>query len=81
MKSYVFKTVVEQDEDRWFAYCPVLRKFGATTWGYTKEEAYKNIKEVVEMIIDELVEDKEPIPEEPKEEVEIFIDPRVLVTV
>jgi len=81
MKSYVFKIVVEQDEERWFAYCPALRKYGATTWGYTKEEAYKNIKEVVEMVIDELVEDKEPIPEDPKEEVEIFFDPRVLVNV
>jgi len=24
MKTYIFKVVVEPDEDRWHAYCPVL---------------------------------------------------------
>ena len=67
MKSYVLRVVVEPDEDRWHAYCPVLEEQGAVTWGYTKEEALKNIQEVIEMIVEELKEDKEPIPEEPKE--------------
>jgi predicted RNase H-like HicB family nuclease len=39
MKSYLFRVVVEPDEDRWHAYCPALDKYGAATWGYTKEEA------------------------------------------
>jgi hypothetical protein len=39
MKTYAFRVVVEPDEDRWFAYCPTLKKYGATTWGYTKAEA------------------------------------------
>ena len=81
MKTYVFRVVVEPDEDRWHAYCPVLEKYGAATWGYTREEALKNIKEVVEMVIEELVEDKEPIPEEPKEEVSVFSEPQVAVTI
>lgn len=81
MKTYIFRVVVEPDEDRWHAYCPVLEKYGAATWGYTKEEALKNIKEVVEMIVEELKEDKEPIPEEPKKEVQTFSEPRVAVTV
>ena len=81
MKTYVFRVVVEPDEDRWQAYCPALEKYGAATWGYTQEEALKNIKEVVEMVIGELVEDKEPIPDEPKEEVSIFSEPQVAVTI
>ena len=57
MKTYVFKVVVEPDEDRWHAYCPVLEDKGGATWGYTREEALKNISEVVEMIIEESIED------------------------
>ena len=49
-KTYTFKVIVEPDEDRWYAYCPILESEGATTWGYTKEEALKNIREVVEMV-------------------------------
>lgn len=81
MKTYVFRVVVEPDEDRWTAYCPALEKFAAATWGYTEEEALKHIQEVVEMILRELVEDKEPIPEEPAEEVFVSAEPRVAVTI
>ncbi len=80
MKTYVFRVVIEPDEDRWFAYCPVLENKGAATWGYTKEEALKNIQEVVQMIVEELIEDGEPIPQEPKEEVQVFSELRVAVT-
>lgn len=81
MKTYVFRVVVEPDEDRWHAYCPALERYAATTWGRTEEEAHKNIHEVVQMIIDELVEDGKPIPELPEEDVEVFSEPRVMVTV
>ncbi len=80
-KTYTFKVVVEPDEDRWFAYCPVLGKHGAYTWGYTYEEALRNIREVAEMIVEEFIEDKEQIPEEPEEEVKVFSETRVAVTV
>jgi len=81
VKTYVFRVVVEPDEDRWSAYCPVLEKYGAATWGYTAEEALKNIQEVVEMVVEELVEEKELIPEGPGEEVFVSSDPRVAVTI
>lgn len=81
MKTYVFKVVIEPDEDRWFAYCPILEEKGGATWGYTKEEALKNIREVVEMIVEEFIEDGEAIPKEPKEEVKIFPEPFVAVAV
>jgi predicted RNase H-like HicB family nuclease len=77
MKTYAFKVVVELDEDRWVAYCPVLKNKGGATWGYTKEEALKNIKEVVEMTIESMIEHHEPIPEEPREDVKIFDIPLV----
>ena len=56
MKTCPFDVVVEPDGDKWHAYCPALEKHAASTWGYTKEEAYKNIYEVIQMIIDELTE-------------------------
>ena len=62
MKTCVFKVVMEPDDDAWAAYCPALLKQGASTWGYTKEEAIKNIDEVVRMVVQELIEDGEPIP-------------------
>lgn len=65
MKSYVFKVVVEDDEFEdgrlgFSAHCPSLE--GAYTWGYTQEEALKNIREVVQMVIEELVEEGKGIP-------------------
>jgi predicted RNase H-like HicB family nuclease len=71
MKTYTFRVVVEPDEDRWFAYCPVLEGNGGATWGYTKEEALKNIREVVEMTVESMIEHGEPIPEEPETEVKV----------
>ena len=62
MKTYVFRVVVEPDEDGWHSYCPILESYGASTWGYTREEALKNIEEVVEMVIEEFVEEGRPVP-------------------
>ncbi|NLJ39552.1 MAG: type II toxin-antitoxin system HicB family antitoxin [Candidatus Atribacteria bacterium] len=81
MKTYIFKVIVEPDEDRWHAYCPILEKYGAITWGYTQEEALKNIQDVVEMVVEELIEDHIPIPKEPQKEVEVFSEPRAIVTI
>jgi len=63
-KTYTFKAVVEPDEDRWFACCPALEDKGVATWGYTREEALKNIREVLEMTIESLIDYGEPIPED-----------------
>jgi predicted RNase H-like HicB family nuclease len=80
VKTYLFRVVVEPDEDRWVAYCPLLEEKGAATWGYTKEEALKNIREVVEMTMESMIEHKEPIPEEPGSEVQVFSEAKVAVT-
>jgi len=62
MKAYVFRVVVEPDEDRWIACCPILEDKGGATWGYTREEALKNIKEVIDLTIQGIIERGEVIP-------------------
>ena len=61
MKTYTFNVVVEADEDRWHAYCPALVDQGAATWGNTEQEALKNIREVVQMVVESLTEHGQPI--------------------
>ena len=78
-KTYIFRVVIEEDhfedgKEAYHIYCPALKKYSASTWGYTKEEALKNIKEVIEMIIEELVEDGISIPETPITSVQSELD-------
>jgi predicted RNase H-like HicB family nuclease len=58
MRTYSFKVVLEPDEDAegnpaWHAYCPALETLGGATSGRTKQEALRNINEVVRMIVQE----------------------------
>jgi predicted RNase H-like HicB family nuclease len=77
MTTYTFKIVVEPDEDRWRAYQPELEAQGAATWGYTRDEALQNIREVLEMIVAELVEEGRPVPAN----IDVLEGPVVAVTV
>ena len=90
MKTYNFKAVIEPDEDfhgnqAWFAYCPALESIGGATSGRTREEALKNINEVVRMIVEEFIEEGKPLPEIPEDSVEVEEvspeHPRIAVTV
>jgi predicted RNase H-like HicB family nuclease len=89
MKTYAFQVVLEKDKwpDEpdskavWQAYIPQLKDKGGATWGYTKEEALKNIHEVAQMTIESMIEHNEPIPSEPQEEIKVFETPFVAVTV
>jgi predicted RNase H-like HicB family nuclease len=81
LKTYTFKVVVEPDEDRWFAYCPPLLRQGGSTWGHTRQEALRNIEEVVRMVVESLAEQGEPIPEGPDEPWKTANEPLVAVTV
>jgi predicted RNase H-like HicB family nuclease len=81
MQTYTFRVVVEPDEGGYHAYCPALRQYGAVTQGATREEALKNINEVVQMIVDELLEDQIPLPTGSRDDVEVFEGTRVAVTV
>jgi predicted RNase H-like HicB family nuclease len=62
VKTYVFQVEVEPDEEGWRAFYPPWEEIGASTWGYTKEEAIKNIQEVLSMILEEFNEEGRPIP-------------------
>ena len=62
MKSYVFRVVLEPDQDVWRAFIPELEAKGAATWGNIKEEALRNIHEVAQMVIEALLADGEPLP-------------------
>lgn len=85
MKSYIFRAVIEEDpfEDgrmAYRAYVPILEEKGASTFGYTKEEALENLQEVLNMLIKSMIEYNESILEE-LEEVEVREEPLVTVTV
>lgn len=73
--TYAFSVVLERDEDVWHAFCPALREHGAVTWGQSRDEALRHIREVVEMVVHELLEDSVPVPAqaEPIEEPSVII--------
>jgi predicted RNase H-like HicB family nuclease len=62
MKSYVFRVVLEKDEDVWRAFIPGLESKGAATWAMTKEEALTNMREVAQIVIESMLEDGESLP-------------------
>ncbi len=52
MKKHHFPVIVEQDEDGYYIVnCPVFR--GCRSYGKTIDEAMQNIKEVVDMCLEE----------------------------
>ncbi len=77
MKTYTFKAVVEADEDfdgnpsGWHAYCPLLERQGASTWGATEAEALKKLDSVIYMVLESMIEHGERIPEEPADQMEV----------
>jgi predicted RNase H-like HicB family nuclease len=81
MKTYSFRIVVEPDGERWHAYCPALVRQGGASWGYSREEALRNIQEVVQMVVESLLEHGEAVPEEPGDQVRVFAEPQVAVNV
>ena len=87
MKTYNFKVVIEPDEDfdgnpsGWHAYCPVLEAPRASSLGRAEAAALKNINDVVRMVVESMLEHGQHIPEEPSDQVEVTVEPRVAVTV
>jgi predicted RNase H-like HicB family nuclease len=56
----IFEVVIEPDDGRFHAYCPILR--GCHTWGHTEAEAFFYIEDAVKLYLKSLIEDGEPIP-------------------
>lgn len=80
MRTYLFRVVVEPDENRWVAYCPALEEKGGATWGRTAQEALTNVEEVVRMTLESMRRHGEPIPEQPETDVRVLTEPSVAVT-
>lgn len=81
MKTYLFRVVVEPDDDRWVAYCPALEEKGGATWGRTYEEALENIQVAVRLTIESMRAHGESIPDGPEQDVRVMSEPAVAVTV
>jgi predicted RNase H-like HicB family nuclease len=81
MKTYNFRIVVEPDGERRHAYCPALVEQGGATWGSTKQEALKNIQEVVQMVVESMMEHGEALPTVPADQVQVFGEPQVAVVI
>ncbi len=55
--------MVEPDDDAWRAYCPDLEDKGGASWGDTRDEALRRLNEVVHLVVADLLEADEPLPE------------------
>lgn len=62
MKTHIFPIVLELADDAWHVFVPELEHKGAATWGKTRDEALRNIQEVAQMVVEEMLEDGEPLP-------------------
>ena len=80
MKTYTFRVVAEQDEDKWVAYSPELKDKGGATWGETKEEALKNLEEVIWLVLEDMEECGELESEMEKKGVRVSSEPLISVT-
>jgi predicted RNase H-like HicB family nuclease len=65
MKSYVFKVTIGPDKfedgrEAWHASCPALK--GCHAWGHSYEEALANIREAIDLYVQDLLEAGQSIP-------------------
>ncbi len=60
MTTYQFTVVIEPDENGFHAYVPTLP--GCHTFGETIDETRKNIAEAIELHVESMAADGEPIP-------------------
>lgn len=67
MKTFLFRVVIEEDpfengQMAYAAYVPELKSLGAASWGYSREEALKNLREATELVIESMLARGEPLP-------------------
>lgn len=61
MKNYRFSVIIEKDEDGYVASCNELQ--GCYTQGETYEEVIENIKDAIQLHIEDRIEAGEEIPQ------------------
>jgi predicted RNase H-like HicB family nuclease len=84
MKSYIFRVVVSEDAmpdgtKAFHADCPDLK--GCHTWEHTEEEALANVREAIELYVEDLREAGQPIPVDPDHGAVEWPSPAVVVNV
>ena len=61
MVSLKFPIIAEKDSDGYFAFCPNIQ--GCYTQGDTYEEVLENIKDVIKLLLEEMNEAGNKLPE------------------
>ncbi len=62
-QAYNYTVLLEKEEDGGYhAFCPMLK--GCHSQGDTFEETIENITEAIELYIESLIADQQPIPQE-----------------
>jgi predicted RNase H-like HicB family nuclease len=62
-QSYNYTVLLEKEQDGGYhAFCPILR--GCHSQGDTFEETIENITEAIELYLESLIADNQPIPQE-----------------
>ena len=59
MSAYHFAAVIEKDKDGYYAFCPELQ--GCYTQGDTYEEVLGNIKDAIQLHVEDRIENEEEI--------------------
>ena len=60
MANYKLACIIEKDEDGYHGYCPELK--GCHAQGDTYEEVVANLRDVMRLIVEDMVAEKEPVP-------------------
>ena len=89
MKTYSFQVVLEKDKWQdepdekavWRAYIPALEQQGAASWGYTQQEALRNLQNAVDLLVQYLLEQGEDLPTEPSPQIQVSDVPLIAVTI
>ncbi len=67
-----FTVIIEKGDDGYFVvHCPALQ--GCWSQGKTREEAMMNAREAIELYLESLIANGEPVPEEDVERVEVAV--------
>ncbi len=60
MSKFTLPVIIQKDKDGYFAFCPVLQ--GCYTQGDSYEEAWENIKDAIQLHIEDRLANGEDIP-------------------
>lgn len=62
MKSYTFRTIIQQDVKGFHGYVPALK--GCHTWGKTIADTKRHLREAIQLYCESLAAHRETIPDD-----------------